>query len=395
MSLGVRQALSVCVAAAIVAGGACERRRDTDAPAALAAAIADIEAGRQATPLIGEAAPTGDVPVTFVAKRVDGREPRIVSDVTGWGEHTDGTFDFGAGAMARVGQTEWYALQARVAPRARIEYLIAYAPSDYRLDPHNPRQSGGPQRGGAPASEFVMPGYVAPPDLAETMSVPAGRLADARVESRATARAWRVIVYTPPGHDPAREYPVAVFLDLRAGLVSRVIDRLIARRAIPPIAAAFVGPMSNAPAHAVDDALRPFLVDELPSWMASRDGGRVKGAWRAILGISFGARDAIDVALAPPESPGAFDAVGLLIPGRRIDRAALEAVARAGHRVTRATILAGQYDRANLDTARGLRQALETAGHRVDYIEVPEGHSAVTWTNHVGDVLVSLFGVGR
>ena len=55
-------------------------------------------------------------------------------------------------------------------------------------------------------------------------------------------------------------------------------------------------------------------------------------------------------------------------------------------------ILAGRYDHANLPTARGLRQALADAGHVVNYTEVPEGHSAVTWRNHLREVLVSLFG---
>ena len=57
-------------------------------------------------------------------------------------------------------------------------------------------------------------------------------------------------------------------------------------------------------------------------------------------------------------------------------------------------ILAGRYDRANVLTARGLRQALQSAGHVVDYTEVPKGHSAVPFINHVRVVLVSLFGQG-
>jgi enterochelin esterase-like enzyme len=55
-------------------------------------------------------------------------------------------------------------------------------------------------------------------------------------------------------------------------------------------------------------------------------------------------------------------------------------------------ILAGRYDQANLPTARAVRQALADAGHVVEYTEVPEGHSAVTWRNHLRAVLVPLFG---
>jgi enterochelin esterase-like enzyme len=47
---------------------------------------------------------------------------------------------------------------------------------------------------------------------------------------------------------------------------------------------------------------------------------------------------------------------------------------------------------ADLPTARDVRRALEDAGRLVDYREVPEGHSAVTWRTHLGEVLVDLFG---
>jgi hypothetical protein len=102
---------------------------------AIEATIAEIEAGRRTTPLVGEPAAGGERVVTFLARQEGGQPPRIVSDVTGWGEHVDETFDFSGGTMARVGQSDWYLLRAEVAPRARIEYLIAYGQADDRLEP--------------------------------------------------------------------------------------------------------------------------------------------------------------------------------------------------------------------------------------------------------------------
>ena len=112
-------------------------------------------------------------------------------------------------------------------------------------------------------------------------------------------------------------------------------------------------------------------------------------AQHAILAISFGAKDALGMAL---DHPNAFGRVGLLIPGRRITPNDIRAVSARIEGPLRFAILAGRYDHANLPTARGLRQALHAVGHRVDYIEVPEGHSAVTWRNHLRGVLVALFG---
>jgi hypothetical protein len=180
--------------------GAQRRGEPASKVTALEAAVAEVEAGRRTTPLIGEPIPGGGTTVTFLARRAGGRVPRIVSDVTGWGEDTDGTFDFTAGRMTRVGRTDWYSFQANVAPRARIEYLIAYAPTDYRMDPHNPRQAAGPQRGGAPASEFVMPGHVPPQEFVDPPVSPAGLITEATVESRVLRGSCRLIVYTPSGY---------------------------------------------------------------------------------------------------------------------------------------------------------------------------------------------------
>jgi enterochelin esterase-like enzyme len=110
---------------------------------------------------------------------------------------------------------------------------------------------------------------------------------------------------------------------------------------------------------------------------------------RAIIGVSWTARDALDAATS---SLPAFGGLGLLIPGRRISRTDVDALAsRRNHRL-RAAILAGQYDAENLATAHRVRQALADAGHSVAYTEVPEGHSQATWRNHLRVVLVSLFG---
>lgn len=136
------------------------------------------------------------------------------------------------------------------------------------------------------------------------------------------------------------------------------------------------------------EPMRTFLVDEVPAWVASRYrvGGRVEE--RALLALSFGAKDALDAALSPERSYGRL---GLLIAGRRLTPADIESAATRRGRRLRVAILAGLYDGANLATARGLPEALRTAGHDVEYLEVAEGHNASTWRNHLRDALVSLF----
>ena len=392
---GVRQpALAMFVAAlvAATAPAAAQPLRTTANLPGLLAATAEVEAGRATTPLIGERGPDGRFPVTFLAKRAGGPIPRIVSDVTGWGERPDDTFDVNAGTMKRVPNTDWYFLETAVAAGARIEYLVARGMSDYAPDPHNPRRTA--LRGISPASEFVAPGYLPPPEFEDPPVASPGRIDEATVESRALGAPCAVSVYTPPGYQQNGNYPVAVFHGgihiAKAGVAQRVLDWLIDRAAIKPVVAVFADswPKDNGKASA--ERLRTFLSNELPPWLASHYGVAPDAARRAILGLSYGAKDALDAAV----TTRAFGQVGLLIPGRRMTRADIKAFVAASARGPRlrVTILAGLYDGPNVATARRAREALAAAGHAVNYIEVPEGHNQGTWRNHLRDVLLALFG---
>jgi len=380
----------------VVAGASscgCAPHEGAKADTAVDVAIAEVEARRRTTPLIVQPAKGRDAKITFLVKSSDGRVPRIVSDVTGWGENAgDDTFDVTAGTMTRVGSSDWYRLDAQVASGARIEYLAVQGSTDYRTDPHNPRRAA--FHGGELVSEFVAPDYVAPQELSEPAGAPAGRTTEAVIGSRALGGPRRLTVYTPPGYGRDRAYPVAVFHSgwgvTQGGEATRLFDWLIAHRAIEPVVAVFLE--SHRPGDPDLHAGRPmsaFLNREVPAWLAERFGVTRRADERAILAISFGAKDALAAALDPA---GAYGRLGLLIPGRRLDRADLEAVAAHRSRRLRVAILAGLYDRSNLATARDARQALSDAGHAVEYLEVPEGHNPSTWHNHLREVLVSLFG---
>ncbi len=391
----VRTGTIGAVVLGVAAATSCGRapRDGAAADGALAAAIAEIEAGRRTTPLVAQEARGADATVTFLVESAGGVMPRVVSDVTGWGEDAaDDTFDVTAGTMTRVGSSDWYRLDARVAAGARIEYLIVLGASDYRADPHNPRRAA--FRGDESVSEFVAPDYVPPPALAPPAGAPAGTTSEALIESRALGGARRAAVYTPPGYRRDGAYPLAVFHArwgaTADGEIPRLLDGLIERRAIVPVVAVFLDshPRGEPEFHA-GAPMRAFLSREVPAWLAARFGVTARADERAILAVSFGAKDALDAALDPA---GAYGRLGLLIPGRRLGRADLDAVAAQRTRRLRAALLAGRYDGANLATARAAREALVSAGHDVAYLEVPEGHNPSTWRNHLREVLVALFG---
>ena len=98
---------ALVLSATLLAAASGSQNAPAAAVPALASVIADVEAGRRSTPIVGEPTPDGNTIVTFLARRAGRRVPRIVSDVTGWGERGDGTFDAGVGTMRRVGRTDW------------------------------------------------------------------------------------------------------------------------------------------------------------------------------------------------------------------------------------------------------------------------------------------------
>lgn len=358
------------------------------------AAIEGILSERLTTPLVAQPSPGSDAAVTFLVQGTNGEVPRIVSDVTGWGEAPDdSSFDLTIGTMTPVGSTPWYQLETRVAPRARIEYLVVYGATDYEIDPNNPRRAWSP--GGYDVSEFVTPDFVPPPELTEPPVAFGGTTVEGIIDSEALGAPRRVLAYLPSGYSDDEACPVAVFHGgwdvAREGEALRVLDWLIDHREIEPIVGLFLE--SYLPGDADNHEgppLRAFLAEEAPLWLASRYGGLADAGEWAVLAISYGAQDALDAALAPAQ---AYGRLGLLIPGRRLTPAKLEAFSREPGRRLQVAILAGLYDQANLATAREARRALADAGHTVSYIEVPEGHNPATRRNHLSDVLISLFGI--
>lgn len=360
--------------------------------ASLEGAIREIEAGTRTSPLIGDQPRRGRPTVTFLAK-ADGKDvPRIVSDVTGWGERADGNFDFSVGKMTRIAGTDWYSLQVKVEPYSRIEYLITYSAGDLRLDPHNPQKV---QRVGGPASEFVMPGYVPPQEFEDPPTRPAGNVTDAVLTSAALGGDTRqVIVYTPPGYKADGYYPVAVFHDgalmVNTGEAPRVLDWLIAHQAIEPIVAVFVEPKSRVDDFRRGAPMRKFVTDELLPWVAEHFSVTKDAGERAVIGVSAGARAALDEAANSLES---FNRLGLIIPA--VDQNDIDAIPQRKQRRLRVSIVAGHYDLLNLAASRSAQLMAADQGHFVDFVEVPEGHSTATWRTHLRTVLISLFGVQK
>jgi enterochelin esterase-like enzyme len=378
--------LRLAVALVVLLGVFAFLSKTTDAPEADEAERAGlplIESGQTKVPVVT------DNQITFYAQADAGAAPRLVSDVTGWGERPDGTFDFSVGKMRPIAGTDWFSLTARSTPSARIEYLFAYGAGDYRMDPRNPRKV---TRATGDASEVVGPAYVAPPEFEAPPTEPAGKILDTIVPGQ-IVKQRRVIVYTPPGYDASRKYPLAVFHDgglvVNTGEAPRVLDWLIAHDKIHPVVAAFVDPMSRAEDFRRDAPMRDFVGLELMAWISSRYSITPIAADHAIIGISAGARAALD---AMASYPAVFGKSGLMIPA--VDESDLLKipVRRGEEPQLEVTVLSATYDHLNGRSGGLVRQSLNARGHSAKVIDVAEGHSTMTWKTHLRDVLVSLFG---
>ena len=360
--------------------------RTTDAPAADTAErieLPAIERGEVAVPVV-----KGDQ-VTFYAQGDEGSSPRLISDLTGWGERAGGGFDFTVGRMHAIAGTNWFTLTARMDPAARIEYLFAYGVGDFRIDPRNPRKV---RRATGDASEVVGSAYAPPQEFSEPPVVPAGRISEAMVRGRILGER-HVIVYTPPGYDASHQYRVAVFHDgslvVNTGEAPRVLDWLIAHDAIHPLIGVFVDPVSRVDDFERDAPMRDFVASELMTWIADRYSITPLAADHAIIGISAGARGALAAMAAYPNT---FGKSGLMIPAVDLLDTSKIPVRRAEAAQLEVAVLAATYDHLNRGAAQLVRDEAKNRGHAVNYIEVPEGHSTITWKTHMRAVLVTLFG---
>ncbi len=191
---------TITLIAAVCGTASCARDQNTPGGTgrSLDHVIVEIEAGRATTPLVAQPVPGSETTVTFLVKSDDGEVPRIVSDVTGWGEAPDdSSFDLGIGTMTRINATPWYRLDTVVAPEARIEYLVVHGETDYQVDPNNPRR--GWARGRHDISELVTPDYQPPPELTDPPVTPGGTTVEAILDSQALGLIRRVLVYLPFG----------------------------------------------------------------------------------------------------------------------------------------------------------------------------------------------------
>jgi enterochelin esterase-like enzyme len=298
--------------------------------------------------------------------------PGVTGDFTAWK----------ALPARRLPRRGWYQFDTTIEPDARLEYLIAYANDDFRVDPRNPRRV--PSVGGE-ASEIVMPAAESHPELLDDERALAGALEE-HPFALPSGTSRRVAVYRPSANVAAM--PIVYFHDgslmIDKGRVPQILDRLITAGRVPALTAVFVDPVSRSDDYKAEPAFRNWFISELvPAIEATLPAAPTS---RTVVGVSRGAVAAIDLAIARPDL---FNRCGLLIPST-YPTDLIATITAGPAKPVRFAIVAGRYDERWLTDGRALHEALDATGYQLTYREVPEGHNVQTWRSHLDDVLVGL-----
>jgi enterochelin esterase family protein len=354
------------------------------------AAVEKFIAARGGTPIV-----ENQTRLVFFARDVNGKTPRVVGDFNAWalrpssGQAAQPVYDAAIGKMTRIDGTTWSYLEGTAYTNARAEYVLFFD-ADAAADPMNPRKV---QAYAGPRSEVRMPFWVANPEVDDETPVPAGELLTETVVSRALLGPRRIWIYLPPGYAAATDslYPVMYVLDganyVEKMDVPRVLDRLIARKAIPPVIAVFSEPGDRQEEYTRNPRWRTFITSELVPQIDKRFRTFPAPDHRIILGSSLAAYGAVDLAVEFPSVFGLCAAIAP--PDQTASVIANQPRAKSAAVSIRFFVLGGVYD-AMIDGARRLRTTLDGVNAPVTYLEVAEGHNTNTFRNHLDDAVKAL-----
>ena len=352
-------------------------------PSARDVVIEKFVAAKGGTPII-----ENQTRLVFLAKDKDGQTPRIVGDFNAWAVTPQG-YDANIGKTTRLDGTSWSYLESTSYTNARLEYGLLFD-KEYTADPNNRRTV---QAFAGPRSEIRMPFFVPQPELDEAATAPKGDILAETINSKSLGGPRRVWFYLPPGYTASRDalFPTVYVLDggnyVEKMDVPRVLDHLIANKAIPPVIAVFSEPADRQEEYSRSLKWRAFIGSELVPMVDKRFRTFPTPDHRAILGSSLAAYGAVDLAVAMPSVFGLCAAMAP--PTQTATVVSNQTGARAAVVSIKFFVLGGVYD-SMIDGARLLRTTLDEYSAPVTYLEVSEGHNTNTFRGHLDDALKAL-----
>jgi len=330
--------------------------------------------------------------------------------------------DFSEKPLIRLAGSDIWYLTARMPADSRFDYsfIVADEPPPYRLpyrkergpdarwngrqpDPNNPLGPFGQSR-------VELPGAPPQPWIVAKPEVPKGKLAEIKLESAQLKEPRRVGIYTPPGYDPKRRYPLLIAFDGEAyGLdpgtlipVPTILDNMIAAKQIPPIVAALVANQGTRERDLPGSApFAAFVAKELvPRLRADYRVGLTPGE-TIVTGSSFGGLCSSYVALHHSDVIGnvlsqsgsyqwVLGSIGADLSPSVEGGWLIREYAAAPKRPIRFYLDAGRFEAILLDKNRHMRDVLVAKGYAVTYVEFSGGHDYGMWRGTISDGLLAL-----
>lgn len=240
--------------------------------------------------------------------------------------------------------------------------------------------------------------------------IPHGTLKERKLSSARLKNERTVWIYTPPGYDTAKSYPLLVVMDGESytSLVPTpvILDNLIHDGKIPPVAALFLG---NASPQARDaelncsDSWGDFLVEEAIPWTVTTEPLRVGAKNVLVAGSSMGGLAAACAAVQHPEvfgkvlaqsgsfyrAPAGQEPEWLARHLAQSPRLPLDFYLEIGL-LERSAITS--RDPSMLTASRHLRDVLIAKGYQVDFEGLYSGHEHVAWRAAFAVGLIDLLG---
>ena len=320
-----------------------------------------------------------------------------------------------------AGSDLWY-LTARMPADSRVDYafVVADGPPPYRLpfrkdrgpgdrwakkqvDPNNPLVH-------FDLSRVELPGAPPQPWIVAKPEVPKGKLAELKLESAQLKETRRVGIYTPPGYDPKRRYPLLIAFDGEVyGLgpaalipVPTILDNLIAAKKIPPIVAALVASQGTRERDLPGSAqFSAFVAKEpVPKLRAEYRAGLMPGE-TIVTGSSFGGLCSSYTALHHSDVIGnvlsqsgsyqyVLGSIGADLSPSVEGGWLIRDYATSPKRPIRFYLDAGRFEANLLDSNRHMRDVLVAKGYPLTYVEFSGGHDYAMWRGTISDGLIAL-----
>jgi len=309
----------------------------------------------------------------------------IAGDFNGW--------DPSDTKMTNMNGTSFFFKTITLELNARLDYKFVINNSNWILDPENSNHISG---GFGPNSELAMPEYIQPWEINYNPSIPHGTQVRTIFSSLIMNRDYSVIVYLPPGYDSlsAVKYPTVYFHDggdyLTLGSSKNVIDNIIDSNKIKKVIAVFVIPTNRNEeyAGAKRHEFAEFFAAELVPFIDSNYSTSQSAAGRIILGTSLGGNISGLISYKYPEI---FGNCGLHSAAFWInDNEVYNMIVTGEKKEINYSVTWGTYEGLD-DDMRNFRDQVEAKGYKIDWLELPEGHSWGQWRATTDFILESFF----